>query len=98
MRRTRLLGVEVRDVAISDIIDRVEFCEMPFDDPDSVPYMPETSSLYRPNVAKAATATYAVQVTTLDNDMATRTVREPVVVKIDVEGFEVHVLRGATRI
>ena len=90
--------VEVRSVAVSDAASQADFCEMPFDDTDAVPYMPEMSSLSAPHVAKAATATYTVTVTTLDDDMASRTLREPIVAKIDVEGFEVHVLRGAAKL
>ncbi len=71
---------------------------MPFDDTDAAPYMPETSSLSAPYVAKAATATYAVQITTLDDDMATRSLQGPLVIKIDVEGFEANVLRGGARL
>ena len=98
LAKNNVNGVEVRSVAVSDAASQADFCEMPFDDTDAVPYMPETSSLSAPYVAKAATATYAVQVTTLDDDMTSRTLREPIVAKIDVEGFEVHVLRGAAKL
>lgn len=97
LARNEVRGVEVRAVAVSDTQGQADFCEMPFDDTDAAPYLPETSSLSAPYVAKAATATYTVQVTTLDDEVATRLLAEPVVVKIDVEGFEVHVLRGAPK-
>ena len=98
LARNEVRAVEVQAAAISDIVSQADFCEMPFDDTDSAPYLPEASSLSTPYVAKAATATYTVPVTTLNEDVAARTLREPVVVKIDVEGFEVHVLRGAAKL
>ena len=89
------LKAEVISAAVSDGVGDAEFCELPFDDTGSTPYLPEASSLSTVSVAAAAESVYTVPVTTLDTDLAMRTVSEPVIVKIDVEGFEVHVLRGA---
>jgi FkbM family methyltransferase len=91
------LEAEVKATAVSDRVGDAEFCELPFDDTGNVPWQPEGSSLFTPDVAASAEGAYAVPVTTLDAEASTTDFTEPVVVKIDVEGFEVHVLRGAAR-
>jgi FkbM family methyltransferase len=87
----------VKATAVSDGVGHAEFCELPFDDTGNVPWQPEGSSLFTAGVAALAEGTYRVPVTTLDAELSTREFAGPVVAKIDVEGFEVHVLRGAAR-
>jgi hypothetical protein len=48
-------------------------------------------------MSSAPHQTYEVRVVTLDDD-ALQHCSKPLVVKIDVEGFEAHVLRGAHRL
>jgi FkbM family methyltransferase len=91
------LEAEVKAAAVSDRIGDTEFCELPFDDTGNVPWQPESSSLFTAGVPGLAARTYTVPVTTLDAVSSTREFAGPVVVKIDVEEFEVHVLRGAAR-
>jgi FkbM family methyltransferase len=91
------LEAEVKATAVSDRVGDAEFCELPFDDTGNVPWQPEGSSLFTEGVAALAEGTYTVPVTTLDAELSTRDFARPVVAKIDVEGFEVHVLRGAAR-
>jgi FkbM family methyltransferase len=98
LARNNVAGVEVRPVAVSDAPGEAEFFEMPFDDTDRAPYLPEAASLFTPSVAAASVTRHVVPVTSMDVETATRPLKGPVVVKIDVEGFEVHVLRGATRL
>jgi len=91
------LDAEVVAAAVSDRPGEQEFCELLFDDTGNAPYLPEASSLSTAALAVSAESVYTVPVTTLDTEMATRALAGPVVAKIDVEGFEVHVLRGAAR-
>jgi FkbM family methyltransferase len=91
-------SVEVIDHAVSDAAGTVQFTEMQYDESGRYPYMPETSSISTGQANPDLVAgLYDVPVTTLDQFFAGRsdgpTVRA---VKIDVEGFEVNVLRGAT--
>jgi FkbM family methyltransferase len=90
------LEAEVKATAVSGRVGEAEFGEMPFDDTGNEPWQPEASSLLTAEVAALAENIYTVPVTTLDTEVATRFIARPVVVKIDVEAFEVHVLRGAT--
>jgi FkbM family methyltransferase len=92
------LAAEVKAAAVSDQVGEAEFCELPFDDSGNTPHLPETSSLSTAAVAASAESIYTVPVTTLDAEMAATAMARPVVAKIDVEGFEVHVLRGAARL
>jgi FkbM family methyltransferase len=97
LARNELGGVTIRPVAVSDSPGEVEFREYEPDLTGATPWQPETSSLAAPIMSEAPHQTYRVPVVTLDDD-ALPHCHGNVVIKIDVEGFEVHVLRGARRL
>jgi len=99
LERNRATGVEVFDSAISDACGQASFNEMGFDPTGDCHFLPETSALACADATKALqVARYDVPVNTLDSFFATRDdARQVRAVKIDVEGFETKVLRGATR-
>jgi FkbM family methyltransferase len=90
-------GVTIRPVAVSDAPGELEFREYEPDSTGVTPWQPEASSLAAPNMSAAPHRTYRVPVVTLDDD-ALPQCHGTVVIKIDVEGFEVPVLRGARRL
>ncbi len=97
LTRNGIGGVTIRPVAVSDELGEVEFREYQPDATGGTPYQPEASSLAAPIMSAAQHRTYRVPVVTLDGDALSHCT-EPAVIKIDVEGFEVHVLRGARRL
>ncbi|MCL2011664.1 MAG: FkbM family methyltransferase [Cystobacterineae bacterium] len=82
--------------AISDVCGSAEFVEMPFE-LDGVPYLPETSSLSTVRELCEGANKYTVEIRTLDSLLEEMQLSESdkAVIKIDVEGFETEVLRGA---
>ncbi len=90
-------GVEVVDAAVSNATGSVQFAEFRYDDSGNCNFLPEASTIDTSKVHEGNVASrYDVPVTTLDAFFAGRTDGKSVkVVKIDVEGFEVHVLDGA---
>lgn len=95
-------SITVLPYAISDTSGVLEFVDMPQDDSGVVPYLSETSHLSVSNAGADATMpdgilTYNVEVKKLDSLIKELDIRSynNVVVKVDVEGFEVMVLRGA---
>ena len=60
--------------------------------------MPEASTLIAKVISDRPHQTLTVPVVTLDEDALQRCDLKPVVIKIDVEGFEAQVLRGARRL
>jgi len=95
--RNAIEGVTVRPVAVSDTSGAAVFREYAQDESGAAPYLPEASSLAAPVMQPAPHRTYTVPVVTLDED-ALPHCEGPVVVKIDVEGFEAQVLAGARRL
>jgi FkbM family methyltransferase len=95
--RNRIEGVTIRPVGVSDTPGEFEFREYAQDETGSTPWQPEASSLAAPVMSAASHRAYTVPVVTLDNDALPHCSR-PLVVKIDVEGFEAHVLRGAEQL
>jgi FkbM family methyltransferase len=95
--RNAIEGVTVRPVAVSDRSGAAEFREYAQDESGAIPYLPETSSLAAPVMQPAPHRTYTVPVVTLDED-ALPECEGPLVIKVDVEGFEAKVLDGARRL
>jgi FkbM family methyltransferase len=90
--------VTIYPFAVSDTVAQVPFTEYGLVD-GAPAYRPETSSLFIPSALTPDAETYEVSSVTIDHiffdtlhihDENTR-----VIMKIDVEGFECHVLRGA---
>jgi FkbM family methyltransferase len=93
--------VEVCDAAVSDAPGVVAFAEMRYDESGRTPYLPETSTLCYDRLNPVSVAErYDVPVVSLDGFFAPRPADAGRVraVKVDVEGFEVNVLRGAARL
>ena len=90
--------VEVHAAAVSDAAGELEFSELGYDPTSGVHYLPETSRLTNDQVSPQwVSARYPVPVITLDGFFAGRSDAAKVrMVKIDVEGYEGHVVRGAT--
>jgi FkbM family methyltransferase len=96
--RNSIAGVTVRPVAVSDRVGEVEFREYFHDETGHTPFMPEASSIVATLMTSAPHETINVQVVTLDEDALPLLGTKPIVCKIDVEGFEAFVLRGAARL
>ncbi len=97
LQANQIAGVEVHAIAISDQPGTVQFSELKNDDSGTTPFLPEKSAISTDTIDPTTIAeTYEVPVTSLDAFFVGRsdgaTVRS---VKIDVEGFETHVIRGA---
>jgi FkbM family methyltransferase len=91
-------NVTVEKRAVSSAPGTVQFAEYPFSPEDDLAWRPEASALLATaNIDASRARTYEVPVTTLDEYFAAGA---PAVnlVKIDVEGFEIEVLRGAARL
>jgi len=95
LERNRIEGVELRPVAVADRPGTAEFREFQPDETGEIPFLPETSTLVGTIIADRPHLSLQVPVVTLDDDALPRCGADPVVVKIDVEGFETFVLRGA---
>jgi FkbM family methyltransferase len=98
LARNSIMGVTVRAVAVSDVAGQAEFREYLPDSTGQTPFLPEASSIVSPLMSDAPHTTLTVPVVTLDQDALPIIQRVPVVCKIDVEGFEAFVLRGASAI
>ena len=85
-------------VAVSDAPGAAEFREFLPDETGTVPEFPETSTLIGTIIHNGTHRTVMVPVVTLDTDAMPYCDRDPAVVKIDVEGFEAWVLRGAEKL
>ena len=79
--------------AVAQSVGRAEFIGLGYDDTDQTPFLPEASALAVPQQVVTRGTRYTVPVVTLDHEMP-RVSQEPVVIKIDVEGFEGRVIDG----
>jgi FkbM family methyltransferase len=92
-------GIDVRAVAVSDQEGSAAFREYLPDSDGQTPWRPETSSLVTEKLSGRPTdEDIVVPMVTLDSDALSACTSGPIVVKIDVEGFELFVLKGATRL
>ncbi len=93
-------SVEIYPFAVSDVVSEVPFVEYGLID-EAPSYRPETSSLFVPIEIPPDAETYRVKCVTLDSLVEISPLyisdNENILVKIDVEGFECHVLRGARK-
>ena len=97
LAKNNITGIELLDFAVSDFVGTTTFIELPYDPTGAMPWWPESSSLITESLANYSVGEkFEAPVTTLDaffgNRSDTSSVRS---IKIDVEGFETHVLRGA---
>jgi FkbM family methyltransferase len=90
--------IQLMPFAISNAAAVLDFMELPEDTTGNTPYLPETSRIQvSGETAYTNSDTYPVEVKTLDA-MAEELGfdrHKNIVIKVDVEGFEVDVLRGA---
>ncbi len=100
LAKNGIAGVELSSAAVSDTTGKLTFVELPNDPTGNTPWLPESSSLLTTALSQAKLGeSYEAQVTTLDVFFGDRGDRAKVrAIKIDVEGFEIHVLRGAMRL
>jgi len=96
--RNRISGVVVRPVAVSERAGTAQFREYFQDSTGQTPFLPEASSIVANLMPQAPHSTFDVPVVTLDEDAAPLIGGKPIVCKIDVEGFEAFVLRGAEKL
>lgn len=91
-------NVTIEKRAVSSASGMVQFAEYPYSPEDDIAWRPEASALFSAaNIDASRVKTYEVPVTTLDEYFAAGEFKVKLV-KIDVEGFEGEVLRGATRL
>ncbi|CAD5293712.1 Methyltransferase, FkbM family [Bosea sp. 62] len=87
--------------AVSDAQGEAEFFEQPEDPTGEVPFLPESSRLgQRDDAFLSKAEAYSVDVITLDGlaEKLNFADHSRIVIKIDVEGYEVEVLKGATKL
>lgn len=97
--RNQTANVTVLPYAISDSAGRLEFIELPEDETDVTPFLPEASrlSVAAETLDYPGQEKYDVDATTLDAlaEELNYAGASKLVIKIDVEGFEDKVLAGA---
>lgn len=93
LAKNQLQGVSIIPHAVSSTAGTTTFAEYGFDDSGTFPFLPEASAILAPNIDRSKVRTYEIPMTTLDSLVLEGP--PPVVVKIDVEGFEIEVLKGA---
>lgn len=87
--------VKIHQLALGDSIGTVEMFQNDYTPSSSLLPMEERHKELWPKTAGAKKI--SVPLETLDNVTARLGVRGPAFLKLDVQGFELHVLRGATR-
>lgn len=100
LARNGARNVTVLPVALSDGAGSLSFMEFPEDSSGRMPFLPEGSRLQLPpEELYPGAVQYAVEVRTLDSlsEQLRFYEAETIVVKIDVEGFEDRVLKGALK-
>ncbi|MFO0891963.1 MAG: FkbM family methyltransferase [Isosphaeraceae bacterium] len=96
LERNGLAGVEVLPNAVSNSEGVVRFSEYGYDEAGGNPWLPDASAIHSQLIDDSRAESYDVETTTLDAFCSARGLqRNPTVAKIDVEGFEVHVLEGS---
>jgi FkbM family methyltransferase len=87
----------IEKMAVSNALGTVRFSEYPFSAGDDLAWRPEVSAINTAKIIADMVETYEVPVTTLDEYFLPKpfTIQA---IKIDVEGFETHVLQGGSRI
>lgn len=96
LERNGLVGVEIVPNAVSNAIGVVAFSEYGYDETCGNPWLPDASAIHSQLIDDSRAVKYDVPATTLDVFCKDRgLLHSPTVVKIDVEGFEIHVLEGA---
>jgi FkbM family methyltransferase len=98
LARNGIGHVEVRNFAVSSTPGNATFREYLPDETGQTPWTPEASSLTGGLLPDLASKEIEVRVVTLDEDALPSLGGDPLVVKIDVEGFECEVLKGAERL
>lgn len=100
LAKNGITGVEVSGAAVSDTTGTSTFVELPDDPTGNITWMPDASSLLTASLSQSKLGeSYEAPLTTLDVFFADRSDRASVcAAKIDVEGFEIHVLRGAMQL
>jgi FkbM family methyltransferase len=86
-------NITVVPKAASDSSGKADFTEYAYDPQASIAWIPEASTIGTPDTSKRCQS-YEVETVSLD-DFIAATDRKIIAIKIDVEGFELHVLRGA---
>ena len=102
IKRNNIESVILTKSAVSDFVGQVEFVEYGEDSTGNVPYLPEMSTISFSGVSNGNSNRINVDCVSLDeffvNDKKINNNSfSSVVIKIDVEGFEEHVLNGAIK-
>jgi FkbM family methyltransferase len=96
LERNGIVGVEVLPNAVSNAAGVVAFSEYGYDETCVTPWLPDASAIHTWIIDDSRSVRYDVEATTLDAFCSARgLLNSPTVVKVDVEGFEVHVLEGS---
>jgi FkbM family methyltransferase len=96
LRRNGVSGVTVHPFAVSDRMGTASFRE--YRAAETCSWLPEASCMSEGAHTRADGESYDVPVTTLDAMLDGFEPRSGIVIKIDVEGFECHVLRGTAEL
>ncbi len=98
LQRNGLEGVEIVPKVVSNEVGTVKFAEYPYDKTGAVPFLPEASAIYSGQIDDTRATQFEAPATTLDAFVGDEILGRPVVIKIDVEGFELHVLEGGLKL
>ena len=98
-QKNKISSVQFINKAVSDCSGQVKFVEFDHDPSGNCPFLPEVSSITHKTLSTDNSNQHIVDCTTLDSfftegDLVMLIVGKTVVIKIDVEGFEEHVLNG----